>query len=383
MPIELDNHPLFAVAKDTANNFISNVDKAVETVFKELGKAFFHTKLDKDEAKGFLCCQASGNGLRWDRDQQGRFILGEVGAKLRVQAVAAKNEEKKAVKACRTAANREASKQGLDDIDSIAFVDKQVVAARAGIQTKVYDLKMPPAQKPPRQRKPAAAAEPEESSDEELDDVAAADAAADAASAAEAKAEAADVLHEAAVLKEIKATKSLARCWQPEDFTWPQYLVGFDVVKAPGNSALSEAAAKQRRVQFEKWARAVGKQKDAQHASRLAEAEAELALAEAHGLRKKAEVLEKMANAVQALEARRAELIAQHQKSFKGGSAIIQLRLEHSQARLEKLDAEFQELLLCEEDVPPVRESDMAVAEGCPVVVAEAMSVPAVDGVLV
>ena len=89
-----------------------------------------------------------------------------------------------------------------------------------------------------------------------------------------------------------------------------------------------------------------------------------------------------MANAVQALEARRAELIAQHQKSFKGGSAIIQLRLEHSQARLAKLDAEFQELLLCEEDVPPVR-ADMAVAEGCPVVVAEAVSVPAVDGVLV
>ena len=103
-----------------------------------------------------------------------------------------------------------------------------------------------------------------------VDEIAAADAAADAASAAEAKAEAADVLHEAAVLKEIKVTKSLARCWQPEDFTWPQYLVGFDVVKAPGNSALSEAAAKQRRVQFEKWARAVGKQKDAQHASRLA-----------------------------------------------------------------------------------------------------------------
>ena len=218
------------------------------------------------------------------------------------------------------------------------------------------------------QRKPAAAPEPEESSDEELDDEAAADAAADAASAAEAKAEAADVLHEAAVLKEIKVTKSLARCWQPEDFTWPQYLVGFDVVKAAGNSALSEAAAKQRRVQFEKWARAVGKQKNAQHASRLAEAEAELALAEAHGLRKKAEVLEKMANAVQALEARRTELIAQHQKSFKGGSAIIQLHLEHSQARLAKLDAEFQELVLCdcEEDVPPVRE-DMA-AEGCLVV---------------
>ena len=76
------------------------------------------------------------------------------------------------------------------------------------------------------QRKPAAAPEPEESSDEELDDEAAADAAADAASAAEAKAEAADVLHEAAVFKEIRATKSLARCWQPELFTWPQYLGG-------------------------------------------------------------------------------------------------------------------------------------------------------------
>ena len=52
MPIELENHHLFAVAKDTANNLISNVDKVVEIVFKELGKAFFHIKLDTDEAKG-------------------------------------------------------------------------------------------------------------------------------------------------------------------------------------------------------------------------------------------------------------------------------------------------------------------------------------------
>ena len=85
---------------------------------------------------------------------------------------------------------------------------------------------------------------------------------------------------------------------------------------------------------------------------------------------------------MQALEARRAELIAQKQKSYTGGSAINQLRLELSEARLAALDAEFEELLLCEEDVPPVRE-EMAVAEGCPVVVAEAVSVPAVDGVLV
>ena len=103
---------------------------------------------------------------------------------------------------------------------------------------------------------------------------------------------------------------------------------------------------------------------------------------EARGLRQKADSLQELADAAQALEARRADLIAQKQKSYPGGSAIIQLRLALSEARLAALDAECEELLLCEEDVPPVRE-EMAVAEGYPVVVAEAVSVPAVDGMLV
>ena len=127
MPINLDEQPLLSNSSDITNTFLSNVNEAVEDVFKELGKAYFHTKLDKDEAKGFLACQASGNGLRWDKDNQGRFALGEVGGWLRVQAASAKKEEKKAAKACRTMTNREAVKQGLDDIDSIAFVDKEVL----------------------------------------------------------------------------------------------------------------------------------------------------------------------------------------------------------------------------------------------------------------